>query len=1056
MSKITIIASNTVLSGAKQAIKKVGQSLNDFSCSNLIIVPDRFSLIAEKLIFSELNTNCTVNTFVMGINKLASSLIEKSNLSCLTCDSRQSILLTRRAMQKQKDNFLCFGKNVSFALSQQIQQTLSLLRSSGATSDSLINFNSSEQGLKNKMHDLGLILAEYEKLLDGRMDATEILNTFSALIASTDEYKNTNFYFVGFDSLTAQGYSVVFNLMQKCKSFTIATLCPIKQNNSHIYDTEMFERILAYSKEKNLDYSVENFSCGYAGEREHILNNLYAFRSQKQNNNNYVKVFSTIEDKKQIELVACEINQKVKFNGYKFSDFAICASEEYHQQIQNIFSHFDISYYIDSSFGLDNCLLSSFIKKIIVLFENYFTLEDVVAFLNNDYVLLEKSTKNNIENYILENAVYGRKILELDNIFEVQIFGVLFEFYNKISKSQTVSEYCAILKQILEYFNTQQTTDDLAVKFEQNGDLFLQKTYIQLYDKIIELIDCINELIGDEKSSLGEFFDIFNSALENEKINSVPASCDCVMIGDMEHTFFEECKTMFIIGANEGVLPVVLSDSGLVSDKDISNFECVVKVEPTVRMINKRNKFKMFEILLLGKENLFITYKSISSDSKQLQPSTFINSLKKCLNFEIEKVNNSYYDINPDKEFENLIKFNPTPYYAKLEMIKNNNYSPIIKKALVLSGNDDVEFENNERIIKNAKKLFFKNNTTKVSQIEKYFACPMAHFYAYGLKLKEPKTATLQANDFGNVLHRLSELFVKNNCSCLANMTQEQIVLSVTKIMDYLAKNEYKMLELKDNEFYKKLLTEEAVRFCSFVCDEQSHSLFKPNQETLEMRFGKGKKHDSLKLDVDGETFEIVGAIDRVDIYKDYFRIIDYKTGSLGADSAKFSALYYGNKIQIFVYLKATENALGKKAFGVFYLPISNAFAKPDEDKYKMKGFLIDNYDLAYACDDELIAPNKKSRFIEAGLKTKNKQVINALTGTKIVSEKAFDNMTLYSLEITKQAMSEILKGYIDSSPFVGSCQYCPYKTICQFSESLNTERKPQMRVTKSNFEGEL
>ena len=71
-------------------------------------------------------------------------------------------------------------------------------------------------------------------------------------------------------------------------------------------------------------------------------------------------------------------------------------------------------------------------------------------------------------------------------------------------------------------------------------------------------------------------------------------------------------------------------------------------------------------------------------------------------------------------------------------------------------------------------------------------------------------------------------------------------------------------------------------------------------------------------------NFSLVGVIDRVDVCENNDIIIDYKTSSSTKGSC--DELFYGEKVQIFVYAKALQNLLNLQPQGVFYMPILNKF----------------------------------------------------------------------------------------------------------------------------------
>ena len=143
---------------------------------------------------------------------------------------------------------------------------------------------------------------------------------------------------------------------------------------------------------------------------------------------------------------------------------------------------------------------------------------------------------------------------------------------------------------------------------------------------------------------------------------------------------------------------------------------------------------------------------------------------------------------------------------------------------------------------------------------------------------------------------------------------------------------------------------------------------------------------------------------------------------------------------------------LGKKCFGVFYLPISNAYSKTKESHYKMKGFFVDNEQLVNSADNSLSQENPKSRFFEAELSTAKSVKGFKLVGRnkKHMSEKTLENMTKYAISLVENAIKEINEGNIDVSPYDGACEYCQYKNICGEKLCGNIIRKKPKDITIS------
>ena len=210
----------------------------------------------------------------------------------------------------------------------------------------------------------------------------------------------------------------------------------------------------------------------------------------------------------------------------------------------------------------------------------------------------------------------------------------------------------------------------------------------------------------------------------------------------------------------------------------------------------------------------------------------------------------------------------------------------------------------------------------------------------------------------------------------------------------------------------------ESLRLCEFLYQSVSASNFKPM--FLELSFGYDQKYEINVLD---QTFEIVGKVDRVDVCDNMFTVIDYKSGT--TPKANFGEVYYGEKIQLPVYLNVLEKVLKKRGCGIYYLPIRNNFEKDEAAKYQLVGKSL----------KDGIFDNKFENPV--GLTEKS----------------VFQNIKTYSLDISKVFLGEILQGNITPSPLSGTCEKCPYFALCGKNSQLYKRNK--QRLSAKNFSDE-
>ena len=356
-------------------------------------------------------------------------------------------------------------------------------------------------------------------------------------------------------------------------------------------------------------------------------------------------------------------------------------------------------------------------------------------------------------------------------------------------------------------------------------------------------------------------------------------------------------------------------------------------------------------------------------------------------------------------------------------------------------GNEDDCFE-----IQGADQLYFIDNKTSISQLETYFACPYQYFINYGLRLKENKNAQLSSLDIGSIVHKIVEIFVENitHFNALESKTFDEEV-------EELVKKIYKEFHVNENKNKALLLflLDELKRLCRYILSEQESSSFKASENEFVF-----EKENAIRIKLDsGNEICIAGKIDRIDKFKNYIRIIDYKTGDISSD---LKSVYYGKKIQLISYLMAVRSIDGAKVAGVFYFPIHSDYVKNGDKNtniYKMQGFLLDNIDVVKYMDSSLSFEKPESLFVP--LKIKNGKE-NLETGVLEIShglsknyltDEEFEKVSDYSMKLCKQAIEEIQSGYIEPAPYsetgdekTSACKWCEFAGFCGKEKSRFAE----------------
>lgn len=1033
MSRLILTKGIDITSASEQVVADIAPFVSCFEEDQIIIVPDRYSLITEKLVFEKLGISSTLNIKVMGINRFASLILQKQNAMPKSMSNNGALIALGKAVYEEKDNFKFFPKsNIDVSFLQQIKNTISQLKTSEVTPEQL------EKLADDKIHDIYLIYKNYEEKQKTGVDLADFLDVFIQNIEKAS-FENTRIYFAFFDSMTSQGLSIVNLLLKKAKSVEFALACPQpQQKNKFIYDTSLEGNLKNLVREAGVEIKEKivtssNFVSNF------ISNNIYLSNPQNINIKNFANFWECSTADAQFEAVAREIKSHVVLGG-RYSDcvVGVSALDENYCVMKRIFEDYEIPCFFDVDLTLAQTKPIEFLNLVFEFFEEKDTsiLYDIVS---NIYANLDGCERSEICEFLDKYKFVDQDLdlHKLENENDEKTYEKIKNILNIITphfidKNGCVlgGDFVGFLRNIFDAFDMQKTTQKMHDYHLENGDLENQKIYEKINEKIEDIFNVFEEETKDERLAFSEFVVLLNNVFESAKLSVVPLGVDQVFVGDVSKSFFENGKIFFLCGANQDRMPDFQKDVGLISDKDIARFSGKVKIDPTIRTINLRKRLKLCSVLSIPKQKLFVSWVALGDDGKKLTESTFVLGLVKMFAENVQKIG-----FAGDIQSEDFAKQISNSKRAKRQLI-NYLLSPNIQSAenynslfYLLSKNDSkieqiVSQINRKNIIKNLSNsdVLLKKKRFSVSGLETYAKCPFKYYVEKGLGITEKRPIDLDPILTGNIVHFVLEKYFS------AKQTKDPERFVEFAFGELSKKTEYAVLfGHKKFKYGLDRLKKECVKTIKDIVANQSVSKFKISNLEFVVR-GDGFDEELTDL-------AFFGVVDRIDRLDDKAIVIDYKTGKVDRSSKNF---YYGNKIQIFVYCRALEKFCGLKTVGAFYAPISNKKLKKKYEGYLLEGEL-ENFDPDYSVDGGVLGLNLTSK--KQPKKTKNFVLVN---------ENNFENRKNYAVEIMKTNLRNIKAGFINCSPqrdgINQTCDNCKFLGVCQFD--MNGANRP--RIIKS------
>ena len=964
-----------------------------------IIVPDKLSLFMEKFLFEKLNLKASFNIKVSTLNRFAKK-------SCIVDKEKQiskvgSLLLIHKILNENINNLKVLrSKAYSFAYAEDIFKTIGQLKASKIMPQEMETFSSEDKQLENKILDLALVYSEYENQKAGLMDASDMF-LMSSLFVGKDR-AGDKILFVGFDDFTAIEYSIIEQLAINAEVNILN--CFSKGNNKSIYNHEIESQLrnIAYINEINIE--VENKESNTKELKAFLESDLFAIK-----HNNFLlkdmnlKLFAGNNVASEIEFVARDIKQRI-IDGNRFSAFgvAIFDLESNQNRIKEIFSKYEINYYLDSEISLNKSIFYKFLCSILKYnFESY-NLSHLIDVINSPFFVYDENEKLKLINRLISINFIGRLKNSVNLGVELEeIKTALINFLSafEIDENNSVLEVVEKLKQADEHFAFENILNNLA---NNNADLQNKILLTKSRETIFNLLDEV--LKFNSSIDVHAFMDIFFHVADVVKLNNLPLTLDAVKVVEANNQI-EIFDNLYVVNCCLEKAPSLKHDCGIIVDSEIDRLNFSHKLAPSIAHINRLSKLRLFNLVNMFEENLTITYSNNASEViKEMQAKIQVE-----LPTGITKIF-ALKNLNFGK-YKALSKWDYIDYLCKND--KNN---------LKISENI-VKNKQNVEISEENLNIYNNLNTISASYLESYFKCPFSSFLRYGLKVKPRIESEILSFDIGNVLHEIMFMYYKKK-----KQVGDIYEFCRDQVFAYVSKDDRLKINVKSPILTN--LIDEAVRVINGVNYIDENSNFAPIM--FEHGFANEK---ALQL----KNINVIGKVDRVDKFNDMLRIVDYKSGKA---NASLKELYYGEKLQLFLYACAMENEFKNKVVGTFYLPLHNEYTREIGNTYALNGFFI-NEDFIIKAFDKRLEPNVKSDIVNVRMAKDGKA--RRYKGKELESDEMLA-LKNYSKQVASQAVDEIKSGYIQPSPTGVSdpCKYCEYAHVCMRKTNAIKSRNVQ------------
>ena len=1092
----------------------------------LIIVPDQFTMQTQKDLVMRSDRGGILNIDVLSFGRLSHRILEEVGTKEMPVldDTGKSLVLQKIAADL-KEQLPAMGSllhkqgyihEVKSAISEFMQYGIST-----QDMDKLIASAEKRGALAMKLRDLKTLYRGFQDYIrDHFITTEETLDVLRRSLVKSKILPDSVVVFDGFTGFTPIQNRLIQELMRVCEE-TIVAVTIGEEEDPYQMDGE--QKLFHLSKktvadlvklaaEAEVTRGEDVFVKGgpnrftEAPALCYLEQNLFRYQYEPYTEKQCeIRMFEALSPREEVHQTALYIRKLIREEGLTYRDIAVVIGdlEGYASYVETEFGQLEIPCFLDRTRGIVLNPMIEYIKSVLQLYIRDFSYDTVFHFLRSGMADISREEIDELENYVIRTGARGyrtysrlftRKTEEMQQGSgqeDTERAEETMERLNRIRQqfADTVEilhmaprakagEYVDHLYDFLEQNQVQQKLLNYQQRFEQEGDLAKAREYAQIYRLVMDLLDQIYGLLGEEEISLQEFADILDAGFGEITVGTIPQNVDRIVVGDMERTRLKQVKVLFFLGVNDGNIPKNASKGGIISDMDREFLiESGTEMAPSPRQQMYIQRLYLYLNMTKPSQRLYLSYAKVNSDGKGIRPSYLIDTVRKLFpqlaveypqnRSRLEQIEGrqegARYLAEELREYADgtLREEERQDFYL---MYRAYEADPEGRDRLTAAAFRRYKESGLSRIV--ARALYGRQLENSVSRLETYAACACRHFLQYGLSLQEREEFGFEVSDMGNVYHAVLENFAgklaesgrtwwdfdENFATQAIKEAVEGYAATYGETVLYSsARNEYAITRMS------RILTRTVLTLQQHL----KQGSFQPDDYELSFRFAEDL--DSIHVDLsEEEKMHLQGRIDRIDVSEDaehvYVKVIDYKSGNKKFDLA---ALYYGLQLQLVVYMNAAMELESRKhpdkeivpAALLYYhiddptieTPVELTQEQINEEiltKLRMNGVVNSDPAVVERLDRFL---QDKSKVIP--VEKKKDGSFSARSG--ILSREELHVVSAYVDTKIRQIGREILDGKIAANPYEKgneeACTYCAYKKVCGFDGSIPGYEKRQL-----------
>lgn len=927
----------------------------------------------------------------------------------------------------------------------------------------------------DKLRDLSLLYAAYEaRLLRPGLDARDRMTKLCDSLEASGYAFGKDIYIDGFTYFTAQERRCLSILLRQAHSLTV-TLLGEPNSREEIFEASLrtLERLRRLAEREGKPVKIETLTSRDASTLGHLERHFFGASVPYEGDSSQIRLLQADTVFSEVEQTAAAIRRLLAEGKCRCRDITVAARniEVYEPVIETVFERWQIPAYLSRRSDILEKPALSLLTGVLASAGGGYEYDDMFRWLKTGLAGLQPEECDELENYVLKWEVHGGMWLrDVDwaenpdgygapwtpareerlarvNALRRRVQAPLSRLAEGLKAGETAAAKVNALYDFMEELSLQDALEAQMRSQAQAGRLQEAEETAQLWEILCGVLDQFVEIVGDEPMELEEFTRLFRQVLTEYSVGTIPVSLDQVQVSGVARNDRHTAKYLFLLGANDHVLPTPGQGGGILNEDDRAELsQRGIELAPTGMDQMGIELQNLYAALAQPTEGLTVSWPVTDVSGAELRPAFVVDrllALFPALHIEREPAAKSYRLTAPLPALEAAVPGGALWKRLEEEPAFRPRLEAMERAAAQTRGSLSPRA---------VRALYGERVSLTASRLERIRTCHFSYFMEYGLKARPRTPAAFDAPQIGTFLHFLLERVTRDVQSLggFAQVDQETLHALIRKYIDEYVRQELRNFQNRNARFRYLFarLRDTAYAVIDQAAEELRCSDFVPL--AFELSFGDGKDLPAVVISEPDGELRVGGKVDRVDGWlkdgKLYLRVVDYKSGKKSFD---LSAVRMGLDIQMLLYLFTLQKT-GAAHFGaeiepagVLYLPARDDILTAQrnippeklqaerEKQLRRSGLLLAEPQVLQAMEHDALT---EPRYLPLRVNRSGD-----LSGS-LASAAQLGKLGQYVETLLHDIAGEVRRGNIDADPCCHTeedspCRWCEWAPACHFQD---------------------